>query len=72
MSAKGYPNRFRNDREKRRDKKVITEGPKILSNDIIYFRTMIIGGPIKTLCSKQHSTAQDARPYILTLKGFGD
>ena len=20
---------------------------------------------------KQHSTAQDARPYILTLKGFG-
>jgi len=26
---------------------------------------------IKTLCSKLHSTAQDARPYILALKGFG-
>ena len=23
------------------------------------------------LCSKQHTTAQDTRPYILTLKGFG-
>ena len=23
-----------------------TEGPKILSNDIFYFRTVIIGGPI--------------------------
>ena len=28
------------------DKSLKTEGPKILSNDIFYFRTMIIGGPI--------------------------
>ena len=27
------------------DKSLKTEGPKILSNDIFYFRTMIIGGP---------------------------
>ena len=27
------------------DKKVKTEGPKILSNDIFYFRTVIIDGP---------------------------
>ena len=27
------------------DKKVKTEGPRILSNDIFYFRTVIIGGP---------------------------
>ena len=26
--------------------KLKTEGPKILSNDIFYFRTVIIGGPI--------------------------
>ena len=30
----------------RTDKSLITEGPKILSNDIFYFRTVIIGGPI--------------------------
>ena len=30
------------------DKGLKTEGPKILSNDIFYFRTMIIGGPIRT------------------------
>ena len=29
------------------DKSLKTEGPKILSNDIFYFRTMIFGGPIK-------------------------
>ena len=29
------------------DKSLKTEGPKILSNDIFYFKTMIIGGPIK-------------------------
>ena len=28
------------------DKKVKTEGPKILSNDVFYFKTVIIGGPI--------------------------
>ena len=28
------------------DRKVKTEGPKILSNDISYFKTVIIGGPI--------------------------
>ena len=27
------------------DKSLKTEGPKILSNYIFYFRTMIIGGP---------------------------
>ena len=30
----------------RTDKSLKTEGPKILSNDIFYFRTVIIGGPI--------------------------
>ena len=30
------------------DKSLKTEGPKILSNDIFYFRTVIIGGPIQT------------------------
>ena len=29
------------------DKSLKTEGPKILSNDIFYFRTVIIGGPLK-------------------------
>ena len=29
-------------------KSLKTEGPKILSNDIFYFRTVIIGGPIHT------------------------
>ena len=28
------------------DKKVKTEGPKIFSNYIFYFKTVIIGGPI--------------------------
>ena len=28
------------------DRKVKIEGPKILSNDIFYFKTVIIGGPI--------------------------
>ena len=28
------------------DKSLKTEGPKIMSNDIFYFRTVIIGGPI--------------------------
>ena len=33
------------------DKRVKTEGPKILSNDIMfYFRTVIIGGPIYLFC----------------------
>ena len=27
------------------DKSLKTEGPKILSNDIFYFRTVILGGP---------------------------
>ena len=31
----------------RTDKKVKTEGPVILSNDIVYFKT-VIGGPIRT------------------------
>ena len=29
----------------RTDKSLKTEGPMILSNDIFYFRTVIIGGP---------------------------
>ena len=37
------------------DKSLKTEGPKILSNDIFYFRTVIIGGPIISL-SKNHET----------------
>ena len=28
------------------DRKVKTEGPKILSNDIFYFKTVVFGGPI--------------------------
>ena len=31
----------------RTDKSLKTEGPMILSNDIFYFKTVIIGGPIK-------------------------
>ena len=31
---------------RRTDKSLKTEGPKILSKDILYFRTVIIGGPI--------------------------
>ena len=31
--------------DRRADKKVKTEEPKILSNDIFYFKTVIIGGP---------------------------
>jgi len=35
----------------RTDKKVNTGGPMILSNDVVYFKTvMIIGGPINILC----------------------
>ena len=33
--------------DRRTDRKVKTEGSKILSNDIFYFKTVIIGGPIK-------------------------
>ena len=32
-------------------KSLKTEGPKILSNDIFYFRTVIIGGPIPVTSS---------------------
>ena len=35
--------------ETRTDKSLKTEGPKILSNDIFYFRNVIIGGPKKQL-----------------------
>ena len=31
------------------DKSLKTEGPKILSNDIFHFRTVIIGGPTRHL-----------------------
>ena len=40
------------------DKKVKTERPKILSNDIFYFKTVIIGGLIqhwkKKLCVQEN------------------
>ena len=36
----------------RTDKSLKTEGPKILSNDIFYFRTVIIGGPNKEVKEK--------------------
>ena len=29
-----------------------TEGPNILSNDIFYFRTVIIGGPTEMTCTQ--------------------
>ena len=32
--------------ETRTDKSLKSEGPKIMSNDMFYFRTVIIGGPI--------------------------
>ena len=37
--------------ETRTDKSLKTEGPKILSTDIFYFRTVIIGGPIIVVIS---------------------
>ena len=36
--------------ETRTDKSLKTEGPKILSNDIFYFRNVIIGGPTIIIC----------------------
>ena len=36
------------------DKSLKTEGPKILLNDIFYFRTVIIGGPILLTKKKHH------------------
>ena len=36
---------LRTDTHTRTDKSLKTEEPKILSNDIFYFRTVIIGGP---------------------------
>ena len=42
------------------DKKVKTEGPKILSNDIFYFRTVIIGGPI----NYKHKNIESQYMYI--------
>ena len=37
---------YRAGTDTRTDKKVKTEEPKILSNDIFYFKTVNIGGPI--------------------------
>ena len=34
----------------RTDKSLKTEGPMILSIDIFYFKTVIIGGQIKVMC----------------------
>ena len=36
------------------DRKVKTEGPNILSNNIFYFKTVIVGGPI----NRSRSTCQ--------------
>ena len=36
------------------DKSLKTEGPMILSNDIFYFKTVIIGGPIVE-CKQRHT-----------------
>ena len=38
------------------DKSLKTEGPKILSNDIFYFRTVTIGGPTtdQTIHNQNH------------------
>ena len=40
----------------RTDKSLKTEGPKILSNHIFYFRTVIIGGPITSIKPKEIHT----------------
>ena len=48
-----------NTAHERTDKKVKTEGPKILSNYIFYFKPVITGGPISSLLfyhGDQHST----------------
>ena len=34
----------------RTDKKVKTEGPEILLNNIFYFKNVVIDGPIMSLC----------------------
>ena len=49
---------FRHTPHARTYKKVKTEGPMILSNDIFYFKTVIIGGPKYVINYKKN--------YILT------
>ena len=60
--------------DKRTDKSLKTEGPKILSNDFFYFRTVIFGGPIPQRCLHrpstvvrqdlaEGSTSEDAKPW---------
>ena len=41
------------------DKSLKTEGPKILSNDIFYFRTVIIGGPMYKYIESVRSNVRD-------------
>ena len=41
------------------DKILKTEGPKILSNDIFYFRTVIIGGPMYKYIESVRSNVRD-------------
>ena len=44
------------------DKKIKTERPKTLSNDIFYFKTVIIGGPkMRGPCSKRYWTYNPER-----------
>ena len=43
-----YSLRTERQTDRRTDKSLKTEGPKILSDDIFYFRTVIIGGAIPT------------------------
>ena len=40
-------------------KSLKTEGPKILSNDIFYFRAVIFGGPISINCLNRNENAVD-------------
>ena len=49
------------------DKKLKTEGTKILSNDIFYPKTVIIGGPTieNYLCVQQNSNSE---PLVLDAK----
>ena len=46
----------------RTGKKVKTEGPKMLSNHIVYFKTVIIGGPTHLYVSLKHIS--DSHIYL--------
>ena len=48
------------------DKSLKTEGPKILSHDIFYFRTVIIGGPKTDYSFRDIHVAQNVKIMIIT------